>query len=95
LRRKPRRALEDLRILAQTPVLPPQRRELLALDVGQAIAAGAGIPLGLPDPIPHRRFGQIEVAGNLPDRTITRAIKVASAPQSPGVTYPYRVGASN
>src|SRR5215211_7398263 len=72
LHEESRGALEDLHVLAQPPVLPPQHGELLALLAGQpAVATRAGVPLGLAHPLAHRGLGQIEVPGDLPDRAVT------------------------
>jgi hypothetical protein len=44
----------------------------LAFGAGQpAVAPRPGVPLGLAHPLPDRGLGQIEVAGDLPDRAVT------------------------
>src|SRR5215211_5485515 len=72
LREERRGSLEDLHVFAQLPVLPAQRRQLLPLGAGQpAITAAPGIAFGLTHPLPDRGLGQVEVAGDLPDRAVT------------------------
>src|SRR5215204_5089386 len=65
-------SLEDLHVAAQPLVLPPQGGQLVAFGAGQpAVAAIAAVPFDLPDPFADRGLGQIEVAGDLPDRAVT------------------------
>src|SRR5215211_944721 len=72
LHEESRGSLEDLHVFAQLPVLPAQRRQLLPLGAGQpAITAAPGIAFGLTHPLPDRGLGQVEVAGDLPDRAVT------------------------
>src|SRR5512133_2993189 len=72
LREESRGPLQDLHIATQPPVLPPQRRQLLALRAGQpAVATRSGVSFGLAHPRSHRGLGQIEVPGDLPDRAVT------------------------
>src|SRR5580658_10435470 len=70
LRKKSRRPLEDLDVLAQRPVLPPQPRQLRPL-IGRQTWPLARVGLGLGDPGPHCGLGQVKVAGDLPDRAVT------------------------
>src|SRR5215472_10058901 len=66
-----RRPLEDLHVLPQPPVLPPQLRQLLTFLGGQAtVADRPGIPPGLLHPFADRGLGQVEVAGDLADRPV-------------------------
>src|SRR5207302_7287961 len=59
--------LEDLHILPQLPVLPPQLRQLLPLHAGQAaILAGPSVAFGLLDPLADRGLGQVESLATWP-----------------------------
>src|SRR5215203_6127022 len=72
LREESRGSLEDLHVAAQPLVLPPQGGQLVAFGAGQpAITAAPGIAFGLADPFADRGLGQVEVAGDLPDRAVT------------------------
>src|SRR5215203_6016492 len=72
LREESRGSLEDLHVAAQPLILPPQGGQLVAFGAGQpAITAAPGIAFGLADPLADRGLGQVEVAGDLPDRAVT------------------------
>ena len=68
-RRKPSPA--GSHVLPQPAVLPAQLSQLPPLGAGQAaILPGPRVPLGLPDPLPHRGLGQVEVLRDLAGRTV-------------------------
>src|SRR6202042_299027 len=70
LREESRGPLEDVDVLPQPPVLPPQLGQLLALAAGQAPVPGPRVALGLLDPLAHRGLGQVEVLRDLPYRPV-------------------------
>jgi hypothetical protein len=54
LHEESRGPIEDLDVLLEPAVLPPQRRQLFLLAAGQPVTARAGVPLGLAHPLAHR-----------------------------------------
>ena len=76
----------------QPAALPPQLIEFLPL-LRFSGRAGGSVNVGLADPLPHRRLGQIEVTGDLPDRTIAALAQLddlrlelrCERPTSPGL----------
>lgn len=67
--------LEDVDVLKQTAVLPPQCGQFLAFAAGQAVPL-ARIDLGLLRPVTHRGLGRIEVLGDLTDRAVTASAQL-------------------
>src|SRR5262249_11485455 len=62
-REESRRPLQDVPLLAEHPILPPQPPQLLALLSRQSVAL-ARVHGRLPDPAPHRRLTQLEPAAD-------------------------------
>src|SRR5947209_273445 len=64
--------LEDLIFHLQLTVAPAQLRELLFLRTGQPIGA-ALVRVGLGDPVPQTRLGNLQLLGELGDRFVPGA----------------------
>src|SRR4029077_8351449 len=72
-----RRPLEDLHVLAQPAVLPPQLREFLLLGARQpAVLAGPGVTLILLHPLADRGLGQVKVLRDLAHRPVAALAQI-------------------
>jgi len=63
--------LEQIGISLQAAALPASPGQLLPIFAGEALPP-SGVDVSAPDPLPHRRLGQLQVLGHLADRAVTR-----------------------
>ncbi|MEU2718703.1 hypothetical protein [Streptomyces sp. NPDC007205] len=75
---------EDLHVLPQPAVLPPQRGQPLTFTAGQAIALSRVGPSPL-DPVAHRGLRRTEVLGELTDRAVTTPAQLHGLGPEPGM----------
>jgi len=73
-RRRPS-LLQDLALHAEGPVLLAEAPQLLALVARQgSVRAPPRVDIGLPNPVPDRRLGQVEVSSNLGEASPVRLV---------------------
>ena len=86
-REESHRALQDVALFAQHPILPPQPGQFLTLIAGQALST-ALVDLGLLDPAPDRLLGQVQISGHLADRAVAGSAQLDDLGLELGVKRP-------